>query len=97
MAKEISLLQMWGDGEAVNVILPMMEKVFAVSQRCSNWICLISAAGFFHSWISSAGRLCLVLSHFVLGFAVCAVARRHVQGADGEWVCSEHCTNCSNN
>ena len=83
MAKEISLLQMWGDGEAVNVILPMMEK--GKGFRC-----------FFHSWISSAGRLCLVLSHFVLGFAVCAVARRHVQGADGEWVCSEHCTNYSN-
>lgn len=36
-----------------------------------------------------------MLSHFVLSSAIYTVARRHVQRADGEQVCSERCTNYS--
>lgn len=64
MAKKISLFQIWRVGDAVNVILLLMEKgagFFSLSQRCSKWICLISAASLSHSWISSAGRLSLWL------------------------------------
>lgn len=101
MVKNLSLLRCEGMVMLWISSCLRWKTFFIVSQRCSNWICLISSASFFHSCISSQQSLSLAFALFVLDFVICAVMKKKRLTVQPEqtWRSglqgTRHCTNYS--
>lgn len=76
MVKNISLLRCEGMLMLWTSSRLCWKTFFIVSQRCSNWISLISSASLFHSCISSQETLSLAFALFVLDFVIGAVMKK---------------------
>lgn len=95
-------LQMWRDVMLWTSSCLWWKTFFIVSQRCSNWICLISSASLFHSCISSQETLSLAFCTFCSGLCdqCCheeeiSLTVQPVQRWRAGLQCTRRCTNYS--